>query len=452
MTTRQRVLVVFCLALFPIVWVGADFLLAQYQALGKVIPSGATLRWYKGNTHTHTLWSDGNDFPESVVRYYKVNGYNFLALTDHNVLSRGERWMPVSEVVARRKTLGHPTMEKYRALFGADWVETRESEKDGAEEVRLKALEEFRGTFEKKGEFLLIEGEEVTDGYKDGDRKREVHINAINLGEEIAPQGGGSVEEVISNNLRLIREQEQRLHRPILVHLNHPNFQWSIKPTDIASVIDQRFFEVYNGHPFINHLGREAANGVEAVPGDEQIWDIVNTIRIRDLKVPPLLGVATDDAHHYHGGESSPGRGWVMVHAQKLAAPDLIGAMRDGQFYASSGVTLSLVHDDSESLRVDIVKQEGATYVTEFFGTRKDSDPSQTGELLASDEDTMVIYHFSGDELFVRARVTSSLDHPNPSFEGQKQQAWTQPVGWKAQLPAPQSELENVAVDGGVTK
>ncbi|MEZ5324445.1 MAG: hypothetical protein R3F19_05230 [Verrucomicrobiales bacterium] len=376
-----------------------------------------------------------------MVRYYKDNGYNFLALTDHNILSRGEHWMAVSEVVNRRKTLGHPTMEKYRALFGADWVETRKAEKDGAEEVRLKGLEEFRGMFEKKGEFLLIEGEEVTEGYKVANSKNTVHLNAINLAEPILSQGGDSVQEVIANNLQAIREQEKRLRRPILEHLNHPNFQWLVKPNDIANVIDLRFFEVYNGHHLINHLGREASEGVEAVPGDEQIWDIVNTIRIKDLKVPPLLGVATDDAHHYHGGESSPGRGWVMVHAEKLAAPDLIGAMRDGRFYASSGVTLALVHDDSDSLRVDIEPQEGATYVTEFFGTRKDSDPSKTGELLASYEDTQVIYYFSGDELFVRARVTSSLDHPNPSFEGQKQQAWTQPVGWKVHLPAPPETL-----------
>jgi hypothetical protein len=27
--------------------------------------------------------------------------------------------------------------------------------------------------------------------------------------------------------------------------------------------------------------------------------------------------------------------------------------------------------------------------------------------------------------------VTSSMDHPNPSYDGQKEQAWTQPVGWK---------------------
>lgn len=441
MTTRQKVLVVFMCALFPLVWVGTEFLLEQYKALAPAVASGPKLKWYKGNTHTHTLWSDGNDFPESVVRFYKDNGYHFLVLTDHNLLSRGERWMSTKDLVARRKTLGHPTLEKYRALFGDEWVQTRKKYY-GNEEVRLKPLSEFRGMFEKAGEFLLIEGEEVTDRYKGGEKTHEIHMNAINLGEAIKPQGGGSVEEVIANNLKEIREQEKRLRRPILEHLNHPNFVWSIKPSEIAKVIDLRFFEVYNGHTAINHLGRPATDNRAAVPGDEQIWDIVNTIRIRDLKAKPLLGVATDDSHHYHGGDESPGRGWVMVHAKKLAASDLIGSMRDGQFYASTGVTLTLIHSDEESLRVDVDAQPGVTYVTEFFGTREGSDPSSSGELLARYEDTMVIYRFDGDELFVRARVTASVDHPNPSFEGQKQQAWTQPVGWKRHLPQEETPEE----------
>jgi len=49
-------------------------------------------KWYKGNTHTHTFWSDGDDFPEMVADWYKGNGYDFLVLSDHNIPSRGEKW------------------------------------------------------------------------------------------------------------------------------------------------------------------------------------------------------------------------------------------------------------------------------------------------------------------------------------------------------------------------
>src|SRR5687767_15282911 len=46
-----------------------------------------TLRWFKGNTHTHTLNSDGDSTPDEVVRWYREHGYHFLVLTDHNFLT-----------------------------------------------------------------------------------------------------------------------------------------------------------------------------------------------------------------------------------------------------------------------------------------------------------------------------------------------------------------------------
>src|SRR5437867_13048892 len=51
------------------------------------------INWWKGNLHTHTLWSDGDDYPEMVVEWYKTNGYNFLVLSDHNITQQGEKWI-----------------------------------------------------------------------------------------------------------------------------------------------------------------------------------------------------------------------------------------------------------------------------------------------------------------------------------------------------------------------
>ena len=44
-------------------------------------------RWYKGNLHTHTTMSDGDSTPEVVAQWYKEHGYQFLILSDHNVLT-----------------------------------------------------------------------------------------------------------------------------------------------------------------------------------------------------------------------------------------------------------------------------------------------------------------------------------------------------------------------------
>ena len=46
-----------------------------------------TIQWYKGNTHVHTLNSDGDTAADNVVRWYREQGYNFVVITDHNFLT-----------------------------------------------------------------------------------------------------------------------------------------------------------------------------------------------------------------------------------------------------------------------------------------------------------------------------------------------------------------------------
>ena len=60
-------------------------------------------------------------------------------------------------------------------------------------------------------------------------------------------------------------------------------------------VTKERFFEVYNGHPDVHHLGDETHAGVE------RMWDIINTLRIGEMKAAPVSGLATDDSHNYFG-------------------------------------------------------------------------------------------------------------------------------------------------------
>jgi hypothetical protein len=401
-----------------VVLVVLGYVVTQFEPEKENVETTAPLNWYKGNTHTHTLWSDGNDFPEMIVAWYQERGYDFLALSDHNILSRGEKWMKVEAIDKRKKKPGATALEKYGEKFGDEWVELRG---EGAErEVRLKALAEFRSKFEKPGEFLLIEAEEITDRF----RNNQVHINALNLQELIPPQKGASVVETVRNNLRMVAEQAERLGRPILAHLNHPNFHYSFTAEQLAEVLEEQFFEVYNGHPGINHLG-DAEH-----PGDEELWDVANALRLGKLKAAPLFGVATDDSHDYHGGNVSPGRGWVMVRSEKLEASALIEAMKKGDFYASTGVVLDEVSHADGVLLVKVRVQDGVDYEIQFIGTRK-GENAEPGEVLAINEGPSASYPLQGDELYVRAVVTSSRSHPNPSFTDQQEQAWTQPVGWR---------------------
>lgn len=411
-----------------------------------------TAQWWRGNLHTHSLWSDGNDFPEMITKWYVDQGYHFLAMTDHNILSRGDRWMDLAKVEERA---GKSAMEKYLAEFGEPWVELRgkpesdaikaPEQKVESQQVRLKALAEFRGKFEVTNKFLMLEAEEISDRAEGV----PIHMNAMNLQALISPLGGATVVEAINNNLRAVEEHSKSTGQPMMVHLNHPNFGWAVTAEELAEVTNERFFEVYNGHPAINHLGDATR------PGVEKMWDIANTIRIGQLKSDPMFGLATDDSHHYHGRpnqDATTGRGWVMVRAERLTPESLIVAMNAGEFYSSSGVELDAVEFDSDQkvFSLKIKPQEGVTFKTEFIGTRKGYDASSTvqldaagkpiratriyskdvGAVLMTSDAMDPIYQFAGDELFVRAVVTASRAHPNPSFKDQQEQAWTQPVGW----------------------
>src|SRR4051794_15207266 len=61
--------------------------------------------WLKGNTHTHTLASDGDSPPEDVVRWYREHGYDFLVITDHDKVTRvdggGMVMIPGEEITDR---------------------------------------------------------------------------------------------------------------------------------------------------------------------------------------------------------------------------------------------------------------------------------------------------------------------------------------------------------------
>ena len=42
--------------------------------------------WFKGNVHTHSIFSDGTKTPEELIEIYHGAGYDFLSITDHNIV------------------------------------------------------------------------------------------------------------------------------------------------------------------------------------------------------------------------------------------------------------------------------------------------------------------------------------------------------------------------------
>ena len=413
-------------------------------------------RWWRGNLHTHTLWSDGDEFPEVVASWYRAHGYHFLALSEHNRMAMGERWIAEKDVVARGRSepwrasvRPRDAVSEYLRSWGPHWVERRPNPSNGAPEIRLKPLSEYRARLEQAGRFLIVDAEEITQNARNG---RAIHIGAVNLDRPVPEQAGDTVPDVLRNALRAVRDASAVGGRRVLVHVNHPNYKWGVTAEDLARVLDERFVEIWNGVDADNDPG-DARH-----PSTEEVWDIANTLRLEGMGAPPLLGMATDDSHDYQGNKlrAPPGRAWVMVRSRFLTPDSLVRAMEAGDFYASTGVFLDDVSFDPvrRTLSVRIRPRAGETFVTRFIGTRRGirwegrprRDPDGTvvettldystpggpriGEVLAESRGLRATYALRGDELYVRAVVQSSSAPEVPSVEHPFKRAWTQPVGW----------------------
>ncbi len=408
---------------------------SQVFAQDVTLKANDTLHWYRGNMHTHTLWSDGDDYPEMVAAWYRDQGYQFLVYTDHNTLHNHERWIDIE-----KNKGGQKAFDKLTAAFPADWVETREH--NDRKQVRLKEFDAVYNRMAKAQEFILIQGEEITDSYK----RRPIHMCVTNTSELLPPTGGDSVVDVIQRNMDAAISRRERSGEATLVHLNHPNFGYAVTAEQLMQVVGENYFEVYNGHPSVNN------DGDLLHASTSRQWDIINTWRLAKLNLPVMFGLATDDTHDYfqtqpHTG-SQPGRGWVMVLTDTLKPEALVKALEAGRFYSSSGVTLNEIQHTSAGLKVSVAAEPDVSYRIDFIGTRTPFDDTNTpasddpeqaevltrvyssdvGKVLKSVEGTEGSYEFDGTELYVRALITSSRLHPNSPQIGGFEQAWIQPV------------------------
>ncbi len=384
------------------------FLLCIYACASK--KPAADKQWFKGNLHTHSYWSDGDEFPEMIMDWYRANGYDFVALSDHNVLAQGEKWKLIPKGGTYRDAF-----DAYLQKYGDGWVEYRED--TGRISVRLKTLAEYEPLFAEEDKFLIIQSEEITNSFEG----KPLHLNATNVQALTGPQEGSSVVEVLQKSIDAVAKQRNETGQPMIIHINHPNFYYAITPDDMVALSGERFFEVFNGHPLVNNYGDSAHLGTE------EIWDFVN-IAYKAAGKPLMYGLATDDSHNYHlfgGAYSNSGRGWVMVRADSLNARSLIEAMEAGDFYGSTGVTLSELSFEGNILKLNVATEEGVTYRIQFIGARA----GETVTSVLKEVDGATAEFAVGNELqFVRAKVVSDKLKLNPFQEGDFETAWTQPV------------------------
>lgn len=322
--------------------------------------------WYRGNTHTHTINSDGNAAPDRVVRWYREHGYHFVFVTDHEYVTDVG---PLNELIGARER------------------------------------------------FVVFAGQEITQ-WGDDPKRAAAHVNGLFSTTVIWPVGirkclgsgcgahapaSTSLAETFRTNIAEIVSQGA------IPQINHPNYRWAVRPEDLADTPDFTLLEIWNGQGRINNLGGEDEAGVTR-PSAEGFWDIL----LSQGKI--IWGVGADDSHDFGDAPdpdgAAPGQAWIMVRAPELTASAIRRSIERGDFYASTGVELEDIRADDASLALRIAESRpgAARFKTRFVGTG--------GRVLAEAAGTSPVYRFHGGENYVRAIVTDSNGN----------QAWTQPV------------------------
>ncbi|MBT5186068.1 MAG: CehA/McbA family metallohydrolase [Kordiimonadaceae bacterium] len=324
-------------------------------------------KWYRGNTHVHTTLSGHADTtPDEVAKWYLDRDYNFLILSEHN------------------KFIDPATV----------------------------ALPEGR-----REDFILIPGEEVTDD------SHVVHTTAMNI-KDLVPWN--------TDETRTTTESIQYHVDGTHTHggttiLNHPNFEYAIRASDILGTHNLYMFELYNGHNDVHNFGNEDHVSTEVM------WDDLLSHGMK------IYGVSSDDAHQFQTmspNMSNPGRGWVMVKSDTLTPEAMTKAMLDGDFYASSGVFLKTIESSSNkySVSVDPIKTADALKSTVLRGKYiKDSKEGfrieyigPEGKILKTSTGNNASYDVEESMLYLRVKVTFTRAISEGGFE--EYYAWGQPV------------------------
>ncbi len=430
-------------------------------------------RWYKGNMHCHTYWSDGRAFPDQAIRSYRDAGYDFCAVTDHNRMGENrDFWRKVEDEEAGwPPTVCRRNFDIYRKEF--PWAESREA--NGVTEVRLQTLTELIGRYSLPGKFLVMRGMEITRC--DADYQRHMHMNYINLDAPIPgiekawlvhgmPRGWSESQVV-----RHAREEVKALaaslgNPPHLCFLNHPHWRYyDVVAQEAIDNPDVRFFEVCNNGADFPPVGLLPEDGLYC----DRFWDAVNAVRAKAGQ-PLLYAVANDDCHFYPCTKTEKpcpfGEAYTVVRADALTPAALFDAMKRGDSYASCGVDLEDVRFDGKTLHVSVPAKRGVAYTIKFITTKQSADTGvvhtvdvppvgkpdrggrparaipvyskeigktenvvsgKKGERFAAD------YTLAADDLYVRARIESDETAPYYASGGKQSMhpkcstAWTQP-------------------------
>lgn len=347
-------------------------------SLFTVISLSAQQTWYKGNTHAHTTFSDGDTEIKDVIQWYHDHGYNFLSITDHN-----------------------------KTIFPGEHM----------------SLDGFRN------DFILIVGNEITSS---------VHFTAIGLKNKISVKsiiedwGNGDLEGFplpapdttkIGHSQILINGM---LDDGALVFINHPNFSKGISAEEMAKLKGYTAIELINAHPAVYNYGNDLHRPVE------EKWDYLLTYGKK------VYAVGADDEHNqqtWGPDKANPGRSWIMVETESLDEENILEAIREGEFYSSTGVEFKRYEVTDSDIIVEIDRKKTLKNLRKGMGVahiKEQGDEGfrievigDRGSLLTVRPGEVLRYPLKDFSKYLRVRAVYTIKNKEVY---ESYYAWAQPV------------------------
>jgi hypothetical protein len=275
--------------------------------------------WLKGSTHVHARASgDSSESNARVIAWYEEHRYDFIVLTDHN---------RVTELDPSGDTRGQITLRDPRAGL------------------------------------IVFSGIELTHNpigclpVGDPSRNCRIHVNLI---APLARPGGRLEWAERRSHARIDMYRAAMAAQGALggvMQINHPQWLWGMTPELLVEL-------AHRGVPLVeiaNSAFSKWNAGDATHPSTETLWDAALA------RGATLWGVASDDAHDYHGhGKYPPGGGWVVVHARREPRA-ILAALAAGRFYASDGVVLERAEVEDGDLVVAVDPTASGRYTIDFI-------------------------------------------------------------------------------------
>lgn len=238
--------------------------------------------WYKGNIHCHTTDSDGCLKPSEVVHAYKEQGYDFLAISDHNMYSDYRKEFNSESFIIL------PAIEASAVLY-------KDENRNRAERLSIHHIHGILGNdkMQKEAQLGLFS-----------------HLEKFPEKEFYRKWDGAKVAQELQDELSA--------HGCITIY-NHP--VWSrVSEEDFINTKNLTALEIYN-YGTVN----ESGTGFDSLR-----WDVM----LR--KGNHIFATASDDNHNDGIIDDSFG-GYIVVKAEKLEHESIINSIINGNYYSSTG-------------------------------------------------------------------------------------------------------------------